>query len=446
MVTVMAPPESAVKPWKPGPQKRYVLRGANVVDTMSGSVRRNCTVKLAGGKIASITDGDEDDVAEDATIIDVTGKYLCPGLIDSHVHLCAVTGEKDLGKLFNLDSTMAAMRVPYTCLQMLRRGFTTIRDCGGCPLALKEAVEDMVLQGPRIFRAGLAISQTGGHADLRGPYDHTQCCGGTISALGRVCDGVPECIRGTREELRTGADFIKIMGGGGVASPTDKLENIQFTPEEVRAITTVARNNGTYVTAHAYTPQAIRQAVDNGVMGIEHGNLIDPETAKYMAAKGVYLTPTLITYSAMNSPEFKSFLPPESAEKNVQVLDAGVKSLKMAFDAGVNICFGTDLLGPMGILQTHEFALRSQVLSADALLKSATVTPAKMMKQEEKLGQIAPGFVADILILNANPLENIKIFDAPDEHLLAVLKEGRVHVSRWSKLPEDVLKRQSFIE
>lgn len=441
--------EQLLRPWKLERQKTYIFRNATVVDTAEGSILLNRTVKISDGLIDSVsrTEGDYVVVGNnDEILVDLGGKYLCPGLIDNHVHISAVPGEKNLGDLFGLDKDISAMRQPYVCQQMLRRGFTSVRDCGGALLPLKEAINDGVIQGPRLFIAGHALTQTGGHGDVRGPHNHTDCCGGTVMALGRLCDGVPECIKAAREELRTGADFIKIMAGGGVASPTDKLENVQFTAEEVRAISTVAKNSNTYVTAHAYTPQSIRHAIDNGATGIEHGNLIDAETAKYMADRDIFLTPTLIAYAEMASPDFPGFLPIESETKNNEVLRAGVRSLQIASDAGVTICYGTDLLGPLGIAQTKEFALRAQALSPKAILQSATINPARRFGLTGFLGQIKPGFAADMLILNENPLDNISIFDDPDKHLLAVIKDGRVFHSRWTKLSQDVVKSAPMIE
>jgi imidazolonepropionase-like amidohydrolase len=165
-----------------------------------------------------------------------------------------------------------------------------------------------------------------------------------------------------------------------------------------------------------------------------------------MAEKDIFLTPTLVTYAEMGSPEWPGYLPPESVAKNEQVLQAGINSLKIAFDAGVTICFGTDLLGPLGAAQTREFTIRSQVLSSLALLQTATINPARMLRQEGRLGQIQPGFVADILILNKNPLDDIRVFDRSDEHLLVVMKEGRVYKSRWTMLPVDTPKPSLPIE
>jgi imidazolonepropionase-like amidohydrolase len=441
--------ERLVKPWKPGPQQIYVFRNANVVDPVSGSIFSCRTVKISGGVIQSVRRTEEDYVVvptDKEIVVDLNGKYLCPGLIDNHVHIAAVPGEKNLGDLYNLEREIMIMRQPYVCQQMLRRGFTSVRDCGGATLALKEAINEGVIQGPRLFIAGHALTQTGGHGDTRGPHNHTDCCGGTVMALGRLCDGVPDCIRAAREELRTGADFIKIMAGGGVASPTDKLENVQFTIDEVKAISEVARNSNTYVTAHAYTPRSIRHAIENGATGIEHGNLIDAETAKLMADRDCFLTPTLITYAEMASPEFPGFLPIESEGKNAEVLKAGIRSLQIAAEAGVTICFGTDLLGPLGIAQTKEFGLRARVLSPKAILQSATINPARRFGLEGFLGQIKEDFAADMLIINKNPLEDISILDTPEKHVLAVIKDGRVFHSRWSKLEQDALPPPSIIE
>ncbi|KAH8772229.1 hypothetical protein F5882DRAFT_410662 [Hyaloscypha sp. PMI_1271] len=441
--------ERLLKPWKPRPQKTYIFKNAKLVDPVSGTIFPNRTVKISSGVIICVTHTEKDYTivpSTSETTIDLTGKYLCPGLIDSHVHISAVPGEKNLRDLFGLDVTVSTIRQPYVCQKMLQRGFTSVRDCGGASLALKEAINDGVIQGPRLFIAGHALTQTGGHGDPRGPHNHDDCCAGTVMALGRLCDGVPECIKAAREELRTGADFIKIMAGGGVASPTDKLENVQFTAEEVRAISTVAKNSNTYVTAHAYTPRSIRHAVENGATGIEHGNLIDEETAKYMAERDIFLTPTLITYAEMASPEFPGFLPIESETKNAEVLQAGIRSLEIASKAEVTICFGTDLLGPLGIAQTKEFALRAQVLSPKAILQSATINPARRFGLSDFLGQIKANFAADMLILNENPFDNISIFDNPEKNVLAVIKEGRVFHSRWSKLPQDAVDSVRMIE
>lgn len=429
-----------IKPWTRLAPKKHKFINANIVDPASGLIQYNQTLITIEGKIAYI--GSESSVPDSLTeleTVDCQGKYLSPGLFDAHVHLCAVPGFSDLSKAFGNPNDVHLLRQPYTASQMLHRGFTSIRDCGGAQLALKEAIDDGVFPGPRVFISGHALSQFGGHGDLRGSHEPTECCGGTHNNnhLGRMCNGVPECMAAVREEIRCGADFIKIMGSGGVASPTDKLEHLQFTSAEIQAMVECADNAGTFVTAHAYTVKAIRHCIDNGVRGIEHGNFVDPPTAQLMAEKGVYLTPTLIAYAQMASERWKNYLPVESQMKNTIVLKSGLEALRVASEAGVTMCYGSDLLGPLGSAQTHEFALRSQVLTPVEILRSATVNPAKMMGVQDKVGQLKRGFHADVLFLSKNPLKDVTIFDKPDEHVLGVMKDGRVYKSRWANLVED---------
>ena len=419
-------------PWQRPPQRRYLLSGANVTDVSSGNIIRNATIHLHRGIIISVNGSDKEWAHDPATVkLELAGKYVCPGLIDCHVHLAAVPGEKGLRDMKSLHPNTTVLRQPSVCKSMLERGFTTVRDCGGADAALKQAIEQGVHLGPRLFIAGHALSQTGGHCDMRLQTDTHECCGGAVLGIGRIVDGVPECLKYAREEIRQGSDFLKIMGGGGVASPTDKIENVQFSDDEIRAIVTVASNAGTYVTTHAYTPQAIQQAVKLGVKGVEHGNLIDKPTAKLMAERGAFLTPTLVTYATMKKHDF---LPPASFRKNEEVLHKGLDAIKIAAEAGVTICFGTDLLGPLHYAQSHEFGLRAEVQKPVEIIQSATVNAAKMLGQETYLGQIAPGFAADLLILSSNPLEDINVLDDPTKSLLATFKEGRVVASRWSDL------------
>lgn len=411
---------------------------ATLVDPTEGKLIQNATVRISEGKITQIVTTSSttatDDLPEE-NVIDLSGKYLCPGLIDCHVHVTVVPGEANLRAYKDMSEQVSLLRQPYVLKSMLDRGFTSIRDCGGASLAIKEAVEDGVIPGPRLFIAGHALSQTGGHGDLRGSHDTQLCCGGSISGISRIVDGPAECYKYAREELRQGADFLKIMGGGGIASPTDRIEHVQFSDEEIKAIVTVARNAGTYVTSHSYTPQAIQQAIKLGVRGIEHGNLIDLETAEMMAEMDVFLTPTLITHVMSKQ---MNFLSDDSAAKNEGVLDKGLKSMKVAVDAGVTVCFGTDLLGPMHFAQSKEFSVRSSVLTPLQIMRSATVNAARLLMQEDRLGQVHEGFVADLLILKENPLEDITILDRVEEHILAVIKDGRVATSRWDRIKVDI--------
>lgn len=440
---------NSLKPWADRPSRRLRLVDCTLIDPKDGQLYQHVTIDIKDNLIhrmtklsAQPTPADEslawtqDDML---TVVNLEGKFVCPGLIDCHVHLATPPGEEGLKDTMNQDPNTSLLRQPFLANEMLKRGFTSLRDCGGAGLALKEALAEGLHPGPRLFISGHGISQTGGHGDMRSSKDaEYACCGGNTRGLGRIADGVEQCLHAAREEIRCGSDFIKIMVSGGVVSPTDRLTNLQYTPEEIRAFTKVASDSGTYVTAHAYTPPAIRNAIENGVNGIEHGNLIDEPTAQLMAERGAFLTPTLVTYATMASREFGSFLPPSIAEKNTQVLNAGLRSLQIADQAGVTMCYGTDLLGPLQIKQTGEFGLRKQAgLSSLKILQSTTVNAARMLRQEDKLGRIKEGFFADLLILNANPLEDIEVLDRQDRHLLGVIKDGRVMASKWSKLQPD---------
>ncbi|KAG6354967.1 hypothetical protein INS49_004048 [Diaporthe citri] len=457
-------PEEVYKPWKLPQQQAYVFVNINVVDTIAGKIQPGRIVRIQDGRIKSITpSSDENDELgqpwydpgpnDDAIYIDSAGKYLSPGLIDNHVHLTSVPGTPDLQSAMGTPGPVSALRQPYQCKAMLERGFTSVRDCGGASLALKEAIAEGVFPGPRLFIAGHALSQTGGHGDRRGAHEGdgaVGCCGGgggeLDGGLSVVVDGVPGVLAAARTQLRRGADFIKFMAGGGVASPTDPLGSIQFTPEEMRAITTAASDAGTFATAHAYTPGAVRRAVEAGARGIEHGNLMDSATARLLADSRVYLTPTLVTYAAMADPKYAGFLPGANRAKNAEVLERGLESVRLAHEAGVRMCLGSDLLSFLGAEQLGEFGLRARVLGSDEVLRHATVNPARMLGQEDKLGQVREGFVADLLVLNRNPLEDVTIFEKPEKHLLGVIKEGRVYASRWSKLPVDVEPRKTLLE
>ncbi|GAA6052477.1 hypothetical protein JCM3770_001131 [Rhodotorula araucariae] len=435
-------PKLALKPWVPAAAAGLLLQNARVVDPASGALLDGLhSVVVKGGKITHVYPIDEPDLlAEEAELkaVDLAGRYLCPGLIDGHVHVTAVPGVKTIDELVRTSEEVVHYRTIYVLKEMLGRGFTTVRDTGGASKPLANAIQEGLFPGPRLFQCGKAISQTGGHGDFFPGKSGGEpgCCGGHSASLGRTADGVPQVLKAVREELKAAvrALFIKVMVGGGVASATDAIETVQYSAEEIRAITDTCRQMGKrHTTAHAYTTEAIRHAVENGVKGIEHGNLIDKETAEYMAENGIFLTPTLSCYGIMVRPPFEDFLPPDGQVKNKEVMKEGLQALKLAEEAGVTVCYGSDLLTSMHALQTEEFTVRAEILSSPAILRHATVNVAKMLGQEGLLGEITPGAYADLLVLDSNPLEDITILDRPEEHLLAVIKEGRVAVS---SLPE----------
>ncbi|KAL4880315.1 amidohydrolase [Aspergillus karnatakaensis] len=427
------------KPWLLPPPIKYRLINANIIDPVEGQLIENASVLLSSGRITSITTS-HNIPSNDETIVGLQGLYLCPGLIDAHVHVTATPGEQGLKNTYKaIPASMNHYRTTYVVREMLARGFTTVRDCGGADAALKQAINEWLIIGPRLNIAGHALSQTGGHGDQRDAHvdSDIQCCAGHKSGISRLCDGVPDCIVATRDEMRKGADFIKIMAGGGVASRLNNLSHSQFLDEELSAIVRTAESFDTYVTAHAYSNRAMRHAVQNGVRGIEHGNFLDEETAAFLASKDVFFTPTLATYHTLMKKPFDTWITPDLMAKNIRVMEAGLRALQIAESAGLTVCFGSDLMASMQPFQNNEFSIREKVQSNLALLQSATVNPARMMKMEGDVGRIAEGLWADILVLKENPLKDIRVLDDP-VNILAVVKEGRVTSSRLSQFPVDI--------
>jgi imidazolonepropionase-like amidohydrolase len=315
-----------------------VLEEASVLDAERGVVGENQSIVVEGDRIREVAEGAVR--LDDARRIRLGGRTVMPGLIDAHVHVTITS--VDIGAMFKKPTTLIAQEARVILERMLRRGFTTVRDAGGCDWGLAEAVERGLIDGPRVFHSGRVLSQTGGHGDFRERTDTPEICACHVhtSGFAHVADGVPAVRKAAREELRRGAKQVKIMASGGVASPTDPVWNIQYSAEEMRAIVEEANSWRTYAMAHAYTPEAITRAVDAGVRTIEHGNLIDAATAKKMADHGAYLVPTLVTYYKIEQLGRGLNFPEVSLRKVKDVLDAGLGSLAIAQAAGVKIGSG----------------------------------------------------------------------------------------------------------
>src|SRR6266853_2934397 len=279
------------------PMSFIVLKHCTLWDGTSSEVREDMHVLVEGERIREISE--RSITAPPAQVIDCQGKTLMPGLIDAHVHLIATS--LNLSQLAQEPVSLTMARARHIAAGMLQRGFTAVRDAGGADWGLAAAIEYGLIDGPRVFYAGRALSQTGGHGDFRSrtlEADQCACCmaGAQFSV---IADGVPEVQKAARQELRRGATQIKIMASGGVASPTDPVWNLQYSEDEIRAVVWEARSWRTYVMAHAYTPEAIRRSITFGVRSIEHGNLIDADTARHVAAHDAFVVPTLVTYEAL---------------------------------------------------------------------------------------------------------------------------------------------------
>ncbi len=310
--------------------------------------------------------------------------------------------------------------------EMLMRGFTTVRDVGGADFGLKQATEEGHFPTPRLVISGKALSQTGGHADFRGRYDDTATplTRHRLGALGRICDGLDQVRRAAREEMKGGADFIKIMANGGCASPTDPIHFLGFSVSELEAIVEEARMAGTYVSAHVYTDEAIRRCVEAGVHSLEHCNLIEAETAKLAASKGAVAVPTLVTYDKLVSDGPKLGFPPDSVAKVDVVRSAGMNSLAIMKKAGLAMAYGSDLLGDMHKYQSEEFVIRGRALPAHEVIASATHVAAKLLRLEGKIGTIAPGAHADLIVVDGDPLKDLSLLTRQGRHMPLIMKGG----------------------
>jgi imidazolonepropionase-like amidohydrolase len=364
-----------------------------------------------------------------AEIIDLAGRTLMPGLIDAHVHAIAV--DAALARLAEQPLTLVSLQAARVLEGMLARGFTTVRDAGGADGGMAEAVAQGLVRGPRLFPSGQALSQTGGHGDLRPRTRSVVSCACCEygAGLARIADGVDECRRAARDELRKGATQIKIMASGGVASPYDPIWNLQYSDDEMRAIVEEARAWHTYVLAHAYTPEAIRRAIDNGVRSIEHANLIDAATAAAVAAADGFVVPTLVTYDALFRFGRDLGISEVSLGKLGEVREAGLRSLDILQQAGVKIGYGTDLLGAMHKHQSHEFVIRAEAMSPFEVIRSATSVNAELLNRSGELGVIATGARADLIAVDGDPLADISLLDGQGEHLTVIMKDGVLHKS-----------------
>src|SRR5581483_5313655 len=360
------------------------LKNFQMLDPEVGELLGGHELVVDGDKIKEVSD--KPIKLAQAEMINCGGRTLMPGLIDSHVHV--VLSEVSLRNLESVPLTLMTARSAALMRGMLDRGFTSVRDTGGADWGLKEATEKGLLAGPRLFIAGRAIGPTGGHSDSRRRTDfgmRCHCCNAMTFSMG-IADGISEVRRAVREEMRQGADHVKLMMSGGVASPYDPLDSLQFSPGEVEAAVEEAHAFGRYVCAHAYTPQAITRAAHAGVRTIEHGNLIDDASAKLMAEKGMYLVANLVTYYEMKKRAAEYGMTSDMLAKNDLVIDGALKSLEICKRHGIPVGFGTDLLGQLQVEQSQEFTLRAQVVSAIEVIRSATTIGAKILRMDGKLG------------------------------------------------------------
>ena len=403
-----------------------LFRGALLVDGLADEPREGVDVLVVDERIVEIG---EPAIATpdlpDLRVIELGGRTLMPGLIDAHVHPSAAEVAENPAR-----PMPASLKALYTRLEleaMLRRGFTTARDAGGCDAGIKTAIELGLIDGPRLLIAGRALSQTGGHGDDRSVGDADPVPGAYPGEFGRIADGVDGVRLAARHELRRGADHIKICASGGVMSESDPVDATQYSEAEIRAIVDEAVARRTYVMAHAYGPDAIARAVRCGVRSIEHANLINAEAAAVAAEHGAFVVPTMATYELLARAGAENGVEPRRLAKLGEVRAAGLGAFAILRTAGVKVGFGTDLLGPHRAYQPLEFAIRAEVERAADIVRSATSVNADNLRRPD-LGRVAVGALADLIVVDENPLADVTVLARPESTLRMVVTSGRVRV------------------
>ena len=402
------------------------IRSVSVVDVARRETVPGQLVEWDGDRITAV--GPDDGSPHVAGDVDGRGLFALPGLIDCHVHVTSLSADEwaDSGHR----ASYVAAHAVRTLGETVRRGFTTVRDAGGADAGLTRALDEGVVTGPRLYSCGKALSQTSGHADLRPRGRELWDPHPDVPGIGRIVDGADAVRLAVREQARRGATFIKLMLSGGITSPTDRVDGVQFSAAEIAAAVEEADRLGIYCAGHAYAGTAIRRAVELGVRTIEHGNLIDADDAEVLADAGTFLVPTLSAYAVLGERGAEFGLPADRAEKLTEVADRGAEALRTAAAAGVRIALGTDLLGPMSAEQNREFALRAEVQDPWDVLASATLTGAELLGETGRLGVLAPGAAADLLLTRADPGHDVRVLADPAASLALVVSRGDVVLSR----------------
>ncbi len=410
-----------------------LITNVDVFDGKSDKLVSGMSVLVEGNKIAKIAASIS--AAEEMTVIDGGGRTLTPGFIDVHTHLWwNLSPAEHFYAPLDYQYALSLVEAENT----LMRGFTTIRDTGGQVLGTKMAIDQEHFPGPRIYTSGAALSMTAGHGDFRTPQTDPRMMGGPsntdVEYVGVTifADGVPEVLAASRMQFRKGAHFLKIFVGGAVSGLYDPLDIVEYSPEEIKAAAEEAERWNSYLAVHTYTDAATRMAIEAGAKSIEHGNLITEDTVKLAAKKGVFISTQAALF--MN-PAPPSFTPAQTARQQ-QAKEGLDRLMKASKRYKAKVLFGTDMVASMESkkAQVTEFTLRSEWFSNAEILKQATSINAEVLELSGprnpypgKLGVIAEGAYADLLLINGNPLEDISILTKPEENLALIMKDGKIY-------------------
>lgn len=414
--------------------KQILIENVRVLDHKTASLTIPMNVLISDQKIEKISSTSISTKGQEVVKINGKGKTLMPGLIDVHVHM--VFGALTMQQMMSPDMSeeMLMSKVAEGSQKMLMRGFTSVRDAGGPIFPLKMAVDKEKVVGPRIWPSGATISQTAGHGDFRTPDERSRRFFGKPSRaeqLGAtfIADGRDEVLTATRENLRFGASQIKLMAGGGTSSAYDPIDVTQYTFDEMKAAVDAAEDWGTYVMVHAYTARAVQRAVEAGVKSIEHGQMLDEETLKILAEKGVWL-------SLQNLMDNNDNMDAQRKEKRKPVLDGQDKVWPLAKKLGVKLAWGTDFLfEPELNDDQNSYILRLQKWFTNAeILKMITQDNGELLQLSGlrspypgKLGVVEEQALADLLLVDGNPLKDLSIITNPEKNFLVIIKDGRIY-------------------
>jgi imidazolonepropionase-like amidohydrolase len=403
-----------------------LLKNASVVVEGHNELQLSLNVFVRDDRIVAVT---ADPIEPgDAPVIDVAGKTVMPGLIDAHAH---ITGLSLSPKNLAYPSADLVNAAGTYLRNSLLAGFTTIREAGGADYTISHLLKTGAIIGPRMFYSGKALTQTGGGADFRTPIELTDPCGhiSPLSVMSVIVDGIDKVREAAREELRKGATQLKAFVSGGVVFPAEgHPTRYEFSEAELVAIVEEAAARGTYVMAHVYTDEGVRRCLKAGVRSIEHGNFMTEETVARMAEKGAFLDLTFISLVQRLETAHENNLSPAIVENLKRTIDRGKQVYAWAKRHGVPIGLGTDLWGPDAQRwQSREFEVRSEFDSAPEILRSATSVNAEILMQKGGLGTVAPGAYADLLVVDGDPLADIKVLAHPQQTLKLIMQGGVIH-------------------
>ncbi|WP_419909846.1 amidohydrolase family protein [Hoeflea sp.] len=404
----------------------FILANARLFDGVSETIREPVDVLVADGLIREIGEGL---AFQEAEHIDVGRRFLMPGLIDAHYH--ANTPSYDFYGTDRMPAALLGAHAARLLSGALDRGYTTLRDAGGGDIGLKLAIDEGLINGPRFFFPGRALTQTGGHGDMR-RRNHVEPCGCAYSGIvTQAVDGPDEVRKAAREEFRKGATHIKIFVSGGVSTDLAPLDMPHFSDAEIAVAVEEAARRGSYVMAHCHTDDAARRCLRLGVRTIEHGSLIEAETAGMIAAAGAFVVPTLSAGELIAENADALGLPASAAEKVREVNRRSLEAVAHCAAAGVKLGLGCDLHGHEFVkTQGRELFLRGKIQPAIDVLRSATSINAEIVQAEGKLGVVAPEAFADLIVVDGDPLTDLSVFINSSETVALVMKGGRIVRSR----------------